>query len=145
MHYQNFATYTLYKWENNALGDMVSSSRKADFCMIDTRLLWFGAPKGNGPRNHHFPNCNVPGSEGNSAPTVMRQGIDVGWADVYTFDLPGQYIDISSLEPGDYAVVVKVNPEIDGYPDGILQELSKSNNTATSVIHIDAAGVTQLP
>jgi hypothetical protein len=30
----------------------------------------------------------------------MRQGIDVGWADVYTFDLPGQFIDISGVAPG---------------------------------------------
>jgi hypothetical protein len=141
IHYQNFATYTLYRWENNALGEIVGTSRKADFCMIDTRLLWFGEPRGNGPRNHHFPNCNVPGSEAGAEATVMRQGIDVGWADVYTFDLPGQFIDISDpdeVPDGDYAVVVEVNP------DEILTEISTTNNVGVTPIHIEGNMVTPL-
>lgn len=147
MHYQNFASYSLYKWTGNGLGELVGTSRKADFCMIDTRLLWFGEPRGNGPRNHHFPNCNVPGTESGSDATVMRQGIDVGWADVYTFDLPGQFIDISdeTLVPdGNYVIVVRVNPPDAEHPDGHLLEETTSNNTASTIINIQGNVVTPL-
>jgi lysyl oxidase len=136
IHYQNFATYGLYTLVGGQPGTEVKASRKADFCMIDTRLLRFGL-LGNGARNHHFPNCNIPATEG-GGPTTMRQGIDVGWADVYTWDLPGQYIDISTLPAGDYAVVIHVNPVL------ILQELSTANDVSFTPVHIDASGVTEL-
>lgn len=136
VHYRNFAEYRLHAVNpDGAPGAEVTRSRKADFCMIDTRLIWFGLP-GNGPRNHHFPQCNVPGTD-KAGPTEMRQGIDVGWADVYTWDLPGQYLDVSSVPDGVYAVVVEVNPA------GALRELDTGNDTAFTRIRIDGLSVAE--
>ncbi|HEX9695168.1 MAG TPA: lysyl oxidase family protein [Actinomycetota bacterium] len=133
VHYQNFAEYRLHAVNTDGTpGAEILRSRKADFCMIDTRLLWFGLP-GNGPRNHHFPQCNLPGGDA-AGPTEMRQGIDVGWADVYTWDLPGQYLDISNLDDGVYAVVVEVDPS------AVLRQLTRDNDSAFTRIRI--AGMT---
>jgi hypothetical protein len=38
-------------------------------------------------------------------------GISAGWGDIYTWDLPGQYIDISHLGDGVYEVVSRANPD----------------------------------
>lgn len=139
VHYEGFASYALHHvGSGGTLGGVVVASRKADFCMIDTRLLWFGV-RGNGPRNHHFPQCNVPSGDG-AGPSEMRQGIDVGWADVYTWDLPGQFIDVSAVDDGVYAVAIRVNP------DGLLRELDPSgNNLSYTRIRIAGTAVSVCP
>ncbi|HVL89784.1 MAG TPA: lysyl oxidase family protein [Actinomycetota bacterium] len=136
VHYQNFVEYRLHRvGEDGTPGEEVVGSRKADFCMIDTRLIWFGE-YGNGPRNHHFPQCNIPGGDG-AGPTEMRQGIDVGWADIYTWDLPGQYIDISNVPDGIYAVVLEADPS------GVLSQLTRTNDISWTRIRIAGLSVTE--
>lgn len=64
---------------------------------------------------------------------AVRLRIHVGWADVYTWDLPGRLIDISHVLPGSYAVVVAVNP------NGVLVELDQRNNRAFTIMEIPPA------
>ena len=42
--------------------------------------------------------------------SCLRQGISRGWADVYTSDLPCQWIDVTDLPPGRYTLRLVVNP-----------------------------------
>ncbi|MHB8511737.1 MAG: lysyl oxidase family protein [Actinomycetota bacterium] len=140
IHYLGFERYFLYKLNSDGTPDFsqqVGLSRKAGFCMIDTRLATWPPLPGAGARNHHFPQCNVPAGDG-AAPTQMRQGIDRGWGDVYTWDLPGQFIDISNVPDGNYAVATEVNP------DGILHVSSSSNNMQWTAISIHGLTVTEL-
>ena len=37
------------------------------------------------------------------------QGIQVGWSDVYSDTLPGQWIDVTEVLPGDYTLEITVN------------------------------------
>jgi hypothetical protein len=38
-------------------------------------------------------------------------GISAGWGDIYTWDLPGQQIDISHIADGVYELVSRANPD----------------------------------
>lgn len=135
IHYKGFAEYALYAVNaDGTRGALVRPSRKSDFCMIDVDDLWFGLP-GNQPRDHHFPQCNL--SEG--AEPRQRQGINRGWGDVYTWDLPGQYIDVTGVPDGDYDVVNTANP------DGLINEMTTSNNEAATRIWLVGDTVTCIP
>ena len=59
------------------------------------------------------------------------QGIDVGYADVYSRDLPNQWIDVSSVPNGDYWL------EITTDPDNRIQESNETNNTDYRRITLD--------
>lgn len=110
-HYKGFAHHTIYNVDERGVRTTVAAEgRKNDFCMIDTELVWFGVP-GNGARSHFFPACNLPAFvDDDDGEAWMEQGIEAGWADVYTWDLPGQYVDISDLDDGVYDVVTVANP-----------------------------------
>jgi hypothetical protein len=138
IHYRSFARYDLYRVrDGERVGDPLES-RKSDFCMIDVDDLWFGL-QGNGPRTRHFPQCNA--YQQISAEQITQvQGIDRGWADVYTWDLPGQYIDVTGLPNGVYDVVNIVNPL------HVLTEMddSPASNEAFTRICLTATTATEL-
>lgn len=92
-HFKGFATYEL----RDAAGRAVGLGHKQAFCMLDTRRYVGSAP----PRF----DCDF-------------QGITVGWADRYASDLDGQWVDVTDVPPGDYALLVIVNP------DGALPEIT---------------------
>ena len=50
----------------------------------------------------------IPEAVGNSL--YVFEGITPGWGDVYTWDTPDQFIDISNTPPGTYDLVMKTNP-----------------------------------
>jgi len=153
IHYKSFARYDLVAVDAPPLAPgTTAQSKKSDFCMIDVDDLWFGM-EGAQPRTRHFPQCNaidldratprvdevsvngiVRAATGNKY--VQRQGIDRGWADWYTWDLPGQYIDFTGMPDGVYDVVNVVNPL------GILSELEKDNNSAFTRVRITGDTVT---
>jgi hypothetical protein len=56
----------------------------------------------------------------------------VGWADIYDSGLPGQWIDVTGVAPGNYTLEVTVNP------DHILDEDDYTNNTVTVPVVITA-------
>jgi hypothetical protein len=131
IHFKAFARYGLYAVNaNGSRGAEIVPSKKSDFCMIDVDDLWFGRA-GNQPRTHHFPQCNTfDEASADASRIVQHQGINRGWADIYTWDLPGQYIDISSVGTGTYDIVNTVNP------DGAIAEIDKTNNEAATRIHL---------
>ena len=141
VHFKNFATYKLVAV--NAPGIPAGTtveSRKSDFCMIDVSDHYFGEERGT-PRTRHFPQCNALDIDRlrENGDLVQRQGIDVGWGDVYTWDLPGQYLNITGLPDGEYDVVNIVNPV------GALVETggtSDPNGTATTRIRIEGDTIT---
>ena len=65
-------------------------------------------------------------------------GISPGWGDIYTWDLPQQYIDISKVPDGVYEVVSRSNP------DGALLTADRSRETGVSCIRLQGTKVTPL-
>lgn len=124
-HYEQFAQSFLYASDVN--GSMRATTPEAEgkkngFCMIDVENWWFGR-KGDAARSYRFPGCMVaPGQE-------MVNGISVGWADIYNWYLPDQYIEVSGLS-GYYLLQTVVDPK------NTVVEAEESNNCISVLIHI---------
>jgi hypothetical protein len=144
-HYQNMGVYQLFPVAANGApgAKPVAQSRKVGFCTIDVDYYSFGAKQPGGPRTYSFPTCNVPNayasqSDGPYGPTSPPEymGISAGWGDVYTWDLPQQYIDITSGVPdGFYEVVSRSNP------DGGILTADRSAETGVTCIEIKGTTV----
>jgi hypothetical protein len=112
-HYLNFVEFSLHKVEaDGATGAAVAASLKESFCLADDGYFGFGTAAPNGPRTYvGQPDCNVPSTPAVDAPDAwITMGMTPGWSDIYTWDTPDQYIDISGTPPGVYDIVARANP-----------------------------------
>jgi hypothetical protein len=142
-HYQNMGRYQLYAVGADGLpgAQPVAASNKVGFCTIDVDDYTFGGPvDAQRPRTYSFPTCNIPNGY-STQPALSTpygpgglpefMGISPGWGDVYTWDLPQQYIDISKGVPdGVYEVVSRSNP------DGAILTADRGQETGVSCIRI---------
>ncbi len=87
-HYSGYAEFTL----RDAGGSVVGSGHKQAFCVRDSEP-WVPEQEGQVPRY----NCGF-------------QGLTVGWADTYTWNLDCQWVDVTDLPAGDYTLALEVNP-----------------------------------
>ena len=83
-HMRDFSIYELVRADNS----VVVAGHKQGFCFVDTLKYWGG--KSNGY------DC-------------FFQGITSGWADVYSKQLVGQWIDITGVPAGEYFLRVTIN------------------------------------
>ena len=133
-HYKDLVAYILYNHGANGPTTRVGTSQKASFCLADDEYFGYGTSGPNGQRDFvGQPGCNIPEAVGNSL--YVFEGITPGWGDVYTWDTPDQFIDISSTPPGTYDLVMKTNPNGSLLVDGPQQTcaLTTLQLTATSV------------
>lgn len=147
-HYQNFGRYELYRVApKGSPGARVAISRKVGFCTIDVDDYNFGKPAAlQRPRTYSFPTCNIPNAYSTQLPTVgygpglpEYMGVSPGWGDVYTWDLPAQYIDITHGVPdGVYEVVSRSNP------DGGLVTAGRGQETGITCIRLTGTKVQTL-
>jgi hypothetical protein len=65
----------------------------------------------------------------------VRMGLSVGWGDIYRWNLPGQYINITGLSPGRY--------RLRGVADssGWFREKNNANNSTWVDIQLTRNGV----
>ena len=123
-HYENMATFSLHAVKaDGSTGGTLRESNKQGFCLTDGRVHGYGTNSFDG-RHYWFPNCNLPSAIDGS--TWVRMGISPGWGDVYTWDVPAQYVDITRIADGVYDVVSVTNPlgqlrEADGHTRGSAQ------------------------
>jgi hypothetical protein len=70
----------------------------------------------------------------------LREGIAVGWGDIYIPAKEGQYVDITGLAPGDYDLVHRVNA------GRLLRETNYANNASSVRIRLlPRSGPNDLP
>jgi hypothetical protein len=95
-HVDNFARYEIWSLtESGGLGAIVAVSDKVSYCLRDTgRSTLASAPRVPG-----YTECED-----------KVQGISPGWWDSYTYEMPGQSIDITDLLDGVYAFRSIVDP-----------------------------------
>ena len=147
-HYQNMGIYQLFPVgpDGSAGAKPVAQSLKVGFCTVDVDYYTFGTANPGGPRTYSFPTCNIPNatsseSDGPYGPASPPEymGISAGWGDVYTWDLPAQYIDITNGVPdGIYQVVSRSNP------DGAMLTADRGGETGASCIEIKGLTVKTL-
>jgi hypothetical protein len=99
---------------------VVRSGRKVSFCLADIEIdSW--AQKGDAARKYNAPDCLFPTSSDGTTDTYV-QGISNGWADVYDWYLPDQYMEVTGVPDGTYLL------ETTADPDNLLRETDETNN-----------------
>ncbi|MGH2621560.1 MAG: lysyl oxidase family protein [Anaerolineales bacterium] len=117
-HLESFSLYELWSLsERGTLDRVAATSDKVSYCLRDI---------------HRVPHPDQAPRMGYGTCTYGRQGLSVGWADVYDHYLPGQSIDISGLPDGVYALISTADPY------NLIQESDETNNAA--VIYLEIAG-----
>jgi hypothetical protein len=112
-HYLNFVEFSLHKVDpDGTAGKQVAASLKESFCLADDGYFGFATAGPNGPRTYvGQPDCNVPSAPTPSPPDAwITMGLTPGWSDIYTWDTPDQFIDISDTPPGVYDIESRANP-----------------------------------
>jgi hypothetical protein len=132
-HFQDFSQYSLADIKS---GEQIAGpSRKIGFCILDGERRYPDLP--GSPQIPVYPE-NVDQSFGcgfgdpETGPGAM--GLSVGYADIYTYSLPGQRLDVTGVPAGTYCLVSTANPP--GGPSDIV-ESSHANNTRRRQITID--------
>jgi hypothetical protein len=96
-HFDGYAAYRLIAGGGGegGAGAVALTGRKQAFCVQDSVRYEVGDPGVAGAPRYH---CD-------------DQGLQRGWADVYSSGLPCQYLDVTDLADGDYQLEIEVNPE----------------------------------
>jgi lysyl oxidase len=142
-HYMNMANYGLYAVRADGMPAATATATgiKLGYCAIDVDNWSFGlsAAKQHA-RVYSFPTCNVPNTPPSGSDTNVWEymGISPGWGDIYTWDLPGQYIDVTNVPDGTYELVSRANP------DGGLVEGATGLETGVTCIRISGTTVTEV-
>ena len=121
-HFESFAQYTLLDTNYNPvmLDTNVVVGRKVGFCIADTVRWSPTAPTG-------------------LKYTCSNNGLQAGWADVYSQNLDCQYVDITGVPSGNYYLQMTVNP------DALLTEADLSNNTVLVPLNIPPTNCLSAP
>jgi hypothetical protein len=133
-HYSSFANALL--WPSNKKGarlgtQPVAAAHKVSFCMADIRIDAWGE-KGDGPRKYIAPDCLFPQAS-DGVTDEFRQGINNGWADVYDWYIPDQYIEVTGVPNGYYRL------EFCADPFNEIEEENEDNNCVAN--HIRLSGM----
>lgn len=99
-HFRSFAQYRLL----DSTGAVVRNGKKVGFCLMDIT------------RNNTAANPSA-------RYTCSNQGIQAGWADVYSSNLSGQWIDITGVPAGAYVLEITMDPM------NVIDEVDETNNT----------------
>ncbi|HVE69653.1 MAG TPA: lysyl oxidase family protein [Solirubrobacteraceae bacterium] len=114
-HFDDFASYRIVTHDT---GQVVSVANKVSFCVEDLEEL---EPRLRGqPRVSYFDFCDP----------VHPQGISVGWADVYSADLPGQFVPLRGVRDGVYCLEMVTDPA------NQLRETNDANNVSRTRIRL---------
>ncbi len=125
-HFNQFTLYELWSLQpDHSLGNVVASSDKLSYCMMDTDVVQREHPQFDALRG--YVGCNQ-----------RRQGLSVGWGDTYNSYLDGQTLDLTDLADGFYALVSTVNP------DGAVLEENYRNNSAQVYLQLSGKRITQV-
>ncbi len=98
----HFAQASVYELLDDD-GELVAPGRKQGFCLEDS------VPSDRNTRGGRKYECE-------------RQGLQIGWADLYPKELDCQWIDVTDVPPGDYTLRVHWNP------NGLLEDDDMTNN-----------------
>jgi hypothetical protein len=128
-HWDGFSRYEIWNvYQTGELRQRVASSGKVGYCLID--IAPFDEETGEVVMENRYAGRVYSGC------IWTRQGLSTGWTDSYASHLGGQFVDISHLPDGVYALKSTVNP------DGIIQELVTANNSAVIYFVLQGEEVT---
>jgi Lysyl oxidase len=121
-HLRNLETYTLTRLDN---GVKVGTGAKEGFCFFDNYR--FGA-RGS---KHYGPGC----ANGRPGALSVTTGLSRGWGDIYSWNKPGQYINITGLANRAYRLRATADT------GGWFKEQKEKNNSTYADIRIKGSRV----
>jgi hypothetical protein len=124
VHWDAFALYEVWSTlPDGSLGQMHASSDKVGYCIRD--IAPYDAAKDEEQLELVTSlKQQIPTQPGYTSCSWRRQGMSVGWYDIYRSYTSGQSVDISHLPDGIYALHSIADPT------KILREADESNNSA---------------
>ena len=125
-HVTNLEDFELVRLDN---GTKVGTAAKHGFCFFDNHR--YGATAGD----PSYLTSASPPACGRSSSLEVFAGLSVGWGDIYRYNLPDQYIDITGLKSGRYRLVSEADA------DGWFLEGDDSNNSSWVNIRISGSNV----
>jgi hypothetical protein len=118
-HLDDFAVYEVWSLTSGGgLHSLVAGGAKLSYCLFDFGRYAEGLIEGTAPRWQQYATCGG-----------GRQGLSPGWQDTYRFNQPGQWVDITGLPDGFYALVSRADP------DNRLREVIEYNNA--NLVHFE--------
>lgn len=117
-HLDNFALFELFPASaRRDLDGPAATQNKISFCLVDEVRI--DPPPENVAEGPRFLDCDW-----------LHHGLSQGWSETYVADLPEQWVDITGLPDGRYALRVTLDP------DDLLLEAKDSNNAALVFIEV---------
>ncbi len=130
--YHNAASFTLRRINaTGTVGKIRRTGPKVDYCFRDltkVKRLDTGKRYARTPRERQFGACSQDGSA-----RLLTLGTSVGWADIYPYDYPQNYVDVTGLR-GCFLYTLKADPRND------LVELREDNNAGSVVVRLPYRG-----
>jgi Lysyl oxidase len=105
---------------------LVRVGPKLAYCLRDLKHT---RPSASSPRLPAYPACSL---DPNTRSDVL--GTSVGWSDIYPYDYPEQWIDVTGLR-GSFAYVQIADP------DNLLLESNKRNNVSETYVSLPSGRV----
>lgn len=127
-HVQNVALYELYAASGQ--GPSLRRDSKVGFCFFDTNAYRLSLPGAPGSRKYVQAGCGTQNS------LFVKNGLSVGWSDVYPWNIGLQWINVTGMPAGEYLLKLAVNP------NGQFTESRTSNNCNWTRIRIPSTGST---
>lgn len=119
-HLDGFAIYEI--WSLDAQGELLSPvarGGKVSYCVMDSHFHGQGKPDSSPTPQPTYTTCYE-----------ELQGISPGWVDIYYTQYPGQYVEITDLVDGVYALISTVDPE------DRVQETLEDNNAGVTYFEL---------
>ena len=136
-HFDGFAQSTLWKADKrgNRVGRKpVATGNKVSFCIATTNInpVYWGH-QGFEADSYPAPDCLDPYSTSRGL-DLFKQGMSVGWTDEYNWFLPGQYVEVTGVQDGDYLLETTVDPT-----ERLVEE-DRSNNCGSVRVRLSGMG-----
>ncbi len=125
-HVQHVAAYELYS--ATGAGPALRRDSKIGFCFFDTNPYRLSLPGAPASRQYAGSGC------GTQSSLFVKNGLSVGWSDLYPWNIGLQWINVTGLPAGEYLLKLTVNP------NGQFEELSTKNNCNWTRIRIPKTG-----
>lgn len=130
-HHAAFGDLRLFRVTGRRAGRMTLAGKgpKQGFCMGPYKIVewtrFLQDPTGNVERNCFLVND----------PSGVTMGLERGWADVYTWELPGNYVEFGDNDDGYYVIQVKTDA------NGDIKETREDDNLGYAYIKVEGATI----